>query len=100
MKKAGLFLIFAATLAFAGEWTGHISETSCGAKHADGSASSVSCVTSCIKRGAKPVLVVDGKVVGIANADKVTAGLYGKKVKITGELAGESLTIATIEAAE
>ncbi len=99
MKKAGLFLVFAATAAFAGEWTGYISETKCGAKHNDGSAGAVSCVTACIKGGAKPVLVVDGKVVGIANADKVTEPLYGKKVTVTGDLKGETLTIATIAAA-
>ena len=92
--------MFAATAAFAGEWTGYISETKCGAKHNDGSAASVSCVTGCIKGGAKPVLVVDGKVVGIANTAKVTADLYGKKVTVTGDLAGESLTIATIAAAK
>jgi hypothetical protein len=56
-------------------------------------------VTACIKGGAKPVLVVDGKVVGIANADKVTEPLYGKKVTVTGDLKGDSLTIATIAAA-
>lgn len=99
MKKAGLFLMFAATAAFAGEWTGYISETKCGAKHNDGSAGAIACVKTCIKGGAKPVLVVDGKVVGIANDAKVTADLYGKKVTVTGDLKGESLTIATIAAA-
>lgn len=100
MKKTGLLLMFAATAVFAGEWTGYISETKCGAKHNDGSAASVSCVTGCIKGGAKPVLVVDGKVVGIANDAKVTADLYGKKVTVTGDLKGESLTIASIAAAK
>ena len=100
MKKAGLYLMFAATAAFAGEWTGYISETKCGAKHNDGSADAVSCVQTCIKGGAKPVLVVDGKVVAIANTAKVPEDLYGKKVSVTGDLKGGSLTIATIAAAE
>ena len=100
MKKAGLFLMFAATAAFAGEWTGYVSESKCGAKHNDGSAGAVSCVNACIKGGAKPVLVVDGKVVMVANTTKIPADLYGKKVTVTGELADEKLTIATIAAAE
>ena len=100
MKKLGLFLMFAATTAFAAEWTGYISETKCGAKHNDGSAAAVSCVKTCIKGGAKPVLVVDGKVVGIANPEKVMESMYGKKVTVTGEVADEKLTIETIAAAE
>ena len=43
----------AAATAFAGEWTGHISESKCGAKHNTGSAGDVSCVKGCIKGGAK-----------------------------------------------
>ena len=100
MKKAGLFLMFLATAAFAGEWTGYVSESKCGAKHNDGSAAAVSCVNACIKGGAKPVLVVDGKVVVVANTAKIPADLYGKKVTVTGELEDEKLTIATIAAAE
>lgn len=99
MKKAGLLLMFAATAAFAGEWTGYISETKCGAKHNDGSAGAVSCVKACIKGGASPVLVADGKVVHISNTDKVTESLYGKKVKVTGEVHDDKLMIETIEAA-
>src|SRR5450759_5237691 len=99
MKKLGLFLIFAATAAFAAEWTGYVSESKCGAKHNDGSAGAISCVKMCIKGGTKPVLVVDGKVVVVANTDKVPEELYGKTVTVTGELADEKLTIATIAAA-
>lgn len=98
MKTLGLSLILAAA-AFAGEWTGYISETKCGAKHASASAGDVACVKGCIKGGAKPVLVVDGKVVAIANTDKVPEALYGLKVKVSGELKGDALTIASVEAA-
>lgn len=99
MKTLGLSLVLAAT-ALAGEWTGHISETKCGAKHASASAGDVACVKGCIKGGAKPVLVVDGKVVAISNTDKVPEALYGLKVKVSGELKGEALSIASIEAAK
>ena len=100
MKKAVLFVMLAATAAFAAEWTGYVSETKCGAKHNDGSEASIKCVTGCIKGGAKPVLVVDGKVVSIDNTDAVPANLYGKKVTVSGKLAGEAVHIAKISAAE
>jgi hypothetical protein len=100
MKKMGLFLTLAASTAFAGEWTGYISETKCGAKHTSASAADVACVKGCIKGGAKPVLVTDGKVVAISNTDKVPEALYGQKVKVSGELKGDALTIASVEAAK
>ncbi len=99
-KKLGLFFALAAATALAGEYTGYVSETKCGAKHASASAGDVACVKGCIKGGAKPVLVVDGKVVAIANTDKVPEALYGQKVKVSGELHGDALTIANIEAAK
>ena len=100
LRTTALLLTCAATLAFAGEWTGYISETKCGAKHADASEASIACVKGCIKAGAKPVLVVDGKVLGIANPDKVGEALYGRKVSVQGELAGDAVTIASITAAK
>ncbi|WP_321475412.1 hypothetical protein [uncultured Paludibaculum sp.] len=100
MKKLGLILAVTSMCAFAGELTGYISETKCGAKHADASAGSVACVKSCISRGAKPVLVSDGKVVAIANADKVPAELYGQKVTVSGDVKDDALTIESIAAAK
>ncbi len=100
MKKAVLFTMLVASAAFAAEWTGYISETKCGAKHADGSEASIKCVTGCIKGGAKPVLVTDGKVVSISNTDAVPASLYGKKVKVSGTLSGDAVTVAKISAAK
>lgn len=99
MKKLGLSLMFAAAAAFAGEWTGYISDAKCGAGHADASAKSVGCVKGCIKGGHEAVLVSDGKVLKIANQDKVPAELQGQKVTVSGDLSGESVTIAKIAAA-
>ena len=96
MKKVALLAAFALS-AFAAEWTGAISESGCGAKHANGGAEK--CVTACVKKGAAPVFVTDGKVIKIANADKVMSHL-GHKVKVTGKLEGETLTIDTIAMAE
>ncbi|MBI4891065.1 MAG: hypothetical protein HY821_10615 [Acidobacteria bacterium] len=100
MKKLGLFFSLAVATALAGDYTGYISESKCGAKHASASAGDVACVKGCIKGGAKPVFVADGKVVAITNTDKVPEALYGQKVKVSGELKGDALTIAGIEAAK
>lgn len=100
MKKLVITFVLISAAALASEWTGYVSETKCGAKHNDGSAASVGCVKGCIKAGAKPVLVVDGKVIAISNTDKVPEALYGLKVKVTGELKDEAVEIESIEGAE
>lgn len=89
-------LFFGLTL-LAGEWTGHISDAKCGAGHSDHSEKSIKCVRACVKGGQKPVFVTeDKKVLTIANPDKVMDYL-GHQVKITGDLKGDTLTIASIE---
>ncbi len=100
MRKLILAAAFCALPLLAGEWTGYVSEDKCGARHKSGSEADINCVTACIKGGAKPVLVVEGKVVKIANPDKVPADLYGRKVKVTGEVKDEALTISTVVKAE
>ncbi|MGH9673617.1 MAG: hypothetical protein ACRD44_10585 [Bryobacteraceae bacterium] len=100
MKKLSMLAVLVALFAmtsFAAEWTGAISEAGCGLKHADGGAAAEKCVASCVKRGQAPVFVTGGKVIKIANADKVMDFL-GKKVKITGKLDGETVTVDTIAA--
>jgi hypothetical protein len=95
----GLVFSMFAVSAMAGTWTGYISESKCGAKHADGSAKSIACVTACVKNGASPVLVSEGKVIKIENTDKVMDHL-GHKVTVTGNLSGDTLTIASVQAAD
>jgi len=99
MKKLMLFTAFAAVSAFAGEWTGYISDSKCGAAHSDGSEKSIACVKACVKGGQKPVFVVDGKVIKIANPEMVKEDVLGKKVTAKGELAGETLTLSSISEA-
>ncbi len=100
MKKLTITFVLCAAAALASEWTGYVSETKCGAKHGDASAASVACVKTCIKGGAKPVLVVDGKVVAISNTDKVPAALYGQKVTVTGDMKDDAVEIESIDAAK
>ena len=76
-------------------WTGFISDANCGAKGSD--ESHAACAVKCVKGGAAPVLVVDKKVYKIADATKVMDHV-GKKVKITGTLDGDTITIEKVEA--
>jgi Protein of unknown function (DUF5818) len=97
MKKTLLVFAVSAIACFAGEWTGHVSDSKCGAAHADHSEKSINCVKGCVKGGEAPVFVTaDGKVVKISNPDKVMAHL-GHQVKVTGDLDGETLTVEGVE---
>ncbi len=97
MKKAIVILSMAVFAAMGAEWKGHISDSKCGAMHADHSEKSIKCVNGCVKAGQKPVFVTEeGKVLKIANPDKVM-GVLGHEVKVTGKLEGDTLTIDSVE---
>jgi hypothetical protein len=109
MKKLGLVLAVTLLTAcpgvFAAEqtWSGKISDSACGAKHEEaaegqGVMADRECTQACIRGGSKYVLVVDGKVLQIANQDnKDLATHAGHAVKITGELKGSAITVTKIE---
>ena len=84
-------------------WTGKISDSACGAKHEEaaegqGVMADRDCTQACIRGGSKYVLVVDGKVLQIANQDnKDLATHAGHAVKMTGELKGNAITVSKIE---
>ena len=87
MKKA-LFLLVAVSLTLSGSLiagdaiTVHVSDSNCGAKHADHSAGSVQCVKTCVGNGAGTVLVdKDGNVHDVANPEAV-AGHLGHQVSL------------------
>lgn len=95
MKKFAVSFALASMGAFAATWSGTISDANCGAKHADASDKSMSCVKTCVGKGAEAVFVVDGKVLKIANQDTVKAHL-GHKVEVTGELSGDTVTVSKV----
>ena len=95
MKKFAFVALFAAC-AFAGEWKGTISDAKCGAAHADASEKSMKCVNGCVKGGQKAVFVTDGKVIQIANQDKVMPHL-GHKVTLSGKLDGDTVTVDSVK---
>jgi hypothetical protein len=95
MKKFAFIALFAVS-AFAADYKGTISDAKCGAAHADASEKSTKCVQGCVKGGQKAVFVSDGKVLQIANQDKVAQHL-GHKVTISGKLEGETLTVDSVK---
>lgn len=98
-------LLVAPALPFAAEqtWAGKISDSACGAKHEEaaegqGVMADRDCTQACIRGGSKYVLVVDGKVIQIANQDnKDLATHAGHAVKMTGELKGNAIVVSKIE---
>ena len=104
MKKlvliAGAFLALS-TFVWAAEMTmtGTVSDSMCGTKHAEASDAAAKCVANCVKGGSKYVLVSDGKVYDLDAQDKFAA-FAGKSVKVTGEMKGNAITVASVEAAK
>jgi len=105
MSKRLMLLVVAVLamtcMAWAGgkSWTGTVSDSHCGVKHAEASDAAAGCVGSCVKGGAKYVLVAGGKVYQLDAQDKF-ADMAGKSVKVTGEMKGDSITVASVEAAK
>jgi hypothetical protein len=102
---AGALLTAPAAYASTGTWTGKISDSGCGASHAamkkqhGGTMTDAQCVEACVKNGGKYVFVSGGKVYALANQDeKDIAPNAGKTVKLTGDMQGESITVASIAA--
>ena len=89
--------IFGSAL-FAESFTGVVSDEHCGAKHEQATAKDKSCVETCVKGGAAPVIVTDGKVYKISEdtQGKVRNHL-GEKVKVNGKIEGDTVTIDTVE---
>jgi len=95
-KVMGFLLILSvfALTAVADEWTGYISDSKCGAKGAKDE--HAECAAKCVKGGASPVFVTDGKVYKIDDASKVQDHI-GHKVTITGELKGETVQVQDVK---
>ena len=84
-------------------WAGRISDSACGAKHEEaaegnGVMPDRECTQACVRGGSKYVLIVDGKVLQIANQEfSDLAAHAGHTVKLTGELKGTAITVSKIE---
>lgn len=95
-----LVVVFALSL-FASQTTvtGILTDDMCTKKHMMPGKANADCVRECIKHGAKYVVVSGGKVYEVKGNQEEFGTLAGKKVKLTGEIKGKTLTVASIEAA-
>jgi hypothetical protein len=75
---------------------GYVSDSNCGVKGAN--ASHAACMTKCLGKGAKAVIVTDSdqKVVSVDNPD-VLKGHEGHHVAVTGEMTGDSIHIENVK---
>ncbi|MFZ0959248.1 MAG: hypothetical protein WAN60_23105 [Candidatus Sulfotelmatobacter sp.] len=104
-----LLLILGAALAvspaFAAKgkiFTGTVSDTMCGAKHAmPGDAAS--CTRDCVGKGSKYALVVGDKVYTLDTTDKAALAVLdkqaGAQVKVTGTEKDNTITVSSVVAA-
>lgn len=109
MKKAvvAALIVFAITLALPlahagamkGSWTGWITDESCGAKGAK--AEHKDCAMKCLENGGKLVFynTADEKLYALDNQGLAKEHL-GHEVKVTGEVDGTAIKVASIEKAE
>ena len=75
---------------------GYISEANCGASHSSPSAEATKCVKGCIKRGAAPVLVSNGKVYKLKGEEEAVKNLAGENVTVTGTVDGDTITVSSV----
>lgn len=92
--------------ALADTLSGEISDSMCQRKHEAPSEggpelTKEECTSACIRGGSKYVLVTDEAVLQIANQDHAGLATHaGAKVVVTGEVAGDQLTVSAVEPAK
>jgi hypothetical protein len=97
---AVLVLCFMVALASAADKSatvnGYVSDSMCGAKGAN--ASHAACMTKCMGKGAKAVIVSDSdqKVLTVDNPDALK-GHEGHHVAVTGEMTGDSIHVDSVK---
>ena len=105
MKKtlAGLAVLIAlyAMPALAATFTGTVTDDMCGGgKHMMPGKPDATCARACVKRGAKWALASGDKVYVLSGKASEFDALAGQKVTVTGDLSGNTLTVASIKAAK
>jgi hypothetical protein len=90
---------FAAGKAF----TGTVSDSMCGAKHAM-AGDDASCTRACVSKGSKYALVVGDKVYTLETSDKDALATLdkqaGAKVTVMGTAKGDTITVSSVKAAQ
>ena len=102
-----LTLVFAGYIALAAPkaetFTGEVSDSMCGAKHAM-AGDPAACTRACVKKGSNYALVSGDKVYTLESSDKAVLSkldsLAGEKAKVTGNKDGEKIEVSKVEAAK
>ena len=82
-------------------FVGNISDSMCGLKHMMPGKSDKECTLECVKAGSKYVLadLASGKVYQLSDQKKPEE-FAGQKVKVTGTLKGDTISVTAIEPAK
>jgi hypothetical protein len=101
-------LLLGASLSFGGAakagtktFVGNISDSMCGLKHMMPGKSDKECTVECVKAGSKYVLadLASGKVYELSDQKKPEE-FAGQKVKVTGTLKGDTISVTAIAPAQ
>ena len=83
-------------------FTGEVSDSMCGAKHAM-AGSNAACTRACVKKGSDYALVSGDKVYTLETTDKAALAeldtLAGQKAKVTGTADGDKIEVSKVVAA-
>ncbi len=83
-------------------YTGEVSDSMCGAKHAMGD--KAACTRACVKKGSSYALVVGDKVYTLKTEDKKNLAeldkLAGTNAKVTGSAEGDTINVSKVAAAK
>jgi hypothetical protein len=90
------FMVAVALAADKSTVNGYVTDSMCGAKGAN--ASHAACMTKCLGKGAKAVIVTDGdqKIVNVDNPDALK-GHEGHHVAVTGAVTGDSIHVDSVK---
>ena len=81
-------------------FVGSIGDSMCGAKHSMPGESDKDCTLGCVKEGSKYILIdPSGKIYQLSD-QKTPEKFAGAKVKVTGTLSEDTITVASMVAAE
>ena len=98
LTAAALLALGLAASGMAADFSGFVEDSACSKMPA--MKGDAACAQKCIKGGDKAVLVTpDGKVYQIAEQDKIVAHA-GHNVTITGELKGDTISVAKVTMAK
>jgi hypothetical protein len=80
--------------------TGVITDDMCGQKHMMAGKPDAECIRACVKSGAKYAVLAGGKSYVLDGKSSDVSALAGKKVTVSGDLKGNTLTVSSVVAAK